>query len=55
MSLILLHYICSASNPSSVKFEKFISIRDINLEVDKRFSLLLFAILEYNSHVTEPQ
>ena len=33
------------SNPSSVKFQKFISICDTSLEIDKGFSLLLSAIL----------
>ena len=44
-SLILLQCIWSASNPSSAKFQKFISVGDINLEIDKGFSLWLFAIL----------
>ena len=42
------------SKPSSVKFQNFISVCDTSLEIDKGFSLLLFAILSEaafgNSH-----
>ena len=41
ISLKLFQCICSASNPSGVKFQKSISIRDTNLETDKGFSFLL--------------
>ena len=41
----MLNFASAISNPSSVKFQRFISIFDTSLEIDKGFSLLLFAIL----------
>ena len=49
ISLILLHCICSASNPSIVKFQKSISIRDTNLEIDKGFLLLVLLFCYFQS------